>query len=199
MLDDADQIREVTRILDPLDTQSRQWQIISVPRRFNSLSEKYNALAGMAKGDVLAVWEDDDIYLSHHLSTIAENIEGRAWAKPNRVRSLYTGHSAIEAADGRFHASLALTRDAFAEVGGWPITTALNFDQQMFWKLRSTGDGIYGIDDPSYVFRWGSTQSYHGQGLGDDWWDKAVNQGDQRKGPIVVAPMFDEETEGIFR
>ncbi len=180
--------------------------IISISRRFNSLPEKYNALAAMARGDVLAVWEDDDIYLPHHLSLIAEHIEGRAWAKPDCVRSLYTGHDEIEAADGRFHASIALKRDAFIQAGGWPLTTALNFDQQMFKRLANVDSegihrfaGIYNTDDPSYVFRWGSTGSYHGQGLGDDWWDKAANQGDMTEGPITIVPKFDEETESVYQ
>ncbi|MFM7166560.1 MAG: glycosyltransferase, partial [Planctomycetaceae bacterium] len=43
------------------------WQIISIPRRFRSLPEKFNAIAGLAKGDILVVWEDDDIYLPHHI------------------------------------------------------------------------------------------------------------------------------------
>ncbi len=172
--------------------------IISVSRRFNSLSEKYNALAGMARGGVLAVWEDDDIYLPHHLSLIAEHIEGRAWSKPDCVRSLYTGHDEIEAADGRFHASIALQRQAFIWCQGWPLTTALNFDQQMFKRLATLGKGVYKTDDPSYVFRWGSTNSYHGQGFGDDWWDKAASQGDMTEGPITIMPKFDEETERIY-
>ena len=34
------------------------WQIISISRRFRSLPEKFNALAGLAQGDILVVWED---------------------------------------------------------------------------------------------------------------------------------------------
>jgi hypothetical protein len=33
------------------------WQIISISRRFRSLPEKFNALAGLAQGDILVVWE----------------------------------------------------------------------------------------------------------------------------------------------
>ena len=44
------------------------WQLVSLSRRFQSLPEKYNALAGLAEGEVFVVWEDDDIYLPHHIS-----------------------------------------------------------------------------------------------------------------------------------
>ncbi|MFN6314612.1 MAG: glycosyltransferase, partial [Planctomyces sp.] len=53
------------------------WQIISISRRFRSLPEKVNALAGLAQGDILVVWEDDDIYLQHHISTHVRAMEGR--------------------------------------------------------------------------------------------------------------------------
>jgi hypothetical protein len=34
------------------------WQIISISHRFRSLLEKFNALAGLAQGDILVVWKD---------------------------------------------------------------------------------------------------------------------------------------------
>ena len=80
------------------------WQIISIPRRFRSLPEKFNAIAGLAKGDILVVWEDDDIYLPHHISTHVRAMEGRLWSKPSFVLSSYTGRLEQEDATGRFHA-----------------------------------------------------------------------------------------------
>jgi hypothetical protein len=48
-------------LYDPLFERhytSDGWQIISISRRFRSLPEKFNALAGLAQGDILVVWED---------------------------------------------------------------------------------------------------------------------------------------------
>jgi hypothetical protein len=85
-----------------------------------SLPEKFNAIAGLAKGDILVVWEDDDIYLPHHISTHVRAMEGRLWSKPSFVLSSYTGRLEQEDATGRFHASLAFRREIFDRIGGWP-------------------------------------------------------------------------------
>ena len=92
------------------------WQIISIPRRFRSLPEKFNAIAGLAKGDILVVWEDDDIWLPHHISTHVRAMEGRLWSKPSFVLSSYTGRLEQEDATGRFHASLAFRREIFDRI-----------------------------------------------------------------------------------
>ncbi|MCA9058462.1 MAG: glycosyltransferase, partial [Planctomycetaceae bacterium] len=60
ILDDAGELENQT---------GNGWQIISIPRRFRSLPEKFNAVAALASGEILVVWEDDDIYLSHHISS----------------------------------------------------------------------------------------------------------------------------------
>ena len=49
ILDDAGELK---------NEASDGWQIISISRRFRSLPEKFNALAGLAQGGILVVWED---------------------------------------------------------------------------------------------------------------------------------------------
>ena len=85
-----------------------------------------------------------------------------------------------EHAIGRFHASLAFTRQAFEQVAGWPLTLRGDFDQQLISGLNSispTADPCI-MAGPSYVFRWGSTGAYHGQALmrgpeDEGWYDRA--------------------------
>jgi len=48
ILDDAGELK---------NEASDGWQIISISRRFRSLPEKFNALAGLAHGDILIVWK----------------------------------------------------------------------------------------------------------------------------------------------
>jgi hypothetical protein len=158
------------------------WQIISIARRFRSLPEKFNALAGLARGEILVVWEDDDIYLPHHISGHVAAMEGHLWSKPSRVLSDYTGQIEEEDATGRFHASLAFTRLAFEQVGGWPLTLRGDFDQQLVARLNGLGIAAdpCSVASPSYVFRWGSTGAYHGQALmrgpeDELWYDGITN------------------------
>ncbi len=88
------------------------WQIISIARRFRSLPESFNALAGLAQSQILVVWEDDDIYLPHHISSHVAAMDGHLWSRPSKVLSDYTGEVREADATGRFHASLAMTRQA---------------------------------------------------------------------------------------
>jgi hypothetical protein len=143
------------------------WQIISIARRFRSLPEKFNALAGLARGELLVVWEDDDIYLPHHISSHVAAMEGHLWSKPSKVLSDYTGKIQEEDATGRFHASLAFTRQALEQVGGWPLTLRGDFDQQLIARLNGLGipGDLCAFSRPSYMFRWSSTGAYHGQAL----------------------------------
>ena len=143
------------------------WQLISIPRRFRSLPEKFNTLAGLAQGQILVVWEDDDIYLPHHITSHLAAMNGHLWSKPSKVLSLYTGELQEEDATGRFHASIAMTRQAFDQCCGWPLTMRGDFDQQLLARLAAIGPSAdpCTVAGPGYVFRWGSTRSYHGQSM----------------------------------
>jgi len=148
--------------------------------RFSSLPEKFNAIAGLANHKAaLAVWEDDDVYLPWHLANIAELASqhvGAHWlAKPKDVLSNYPGHIVMEKAEGRFHASLAFSRELFNSINGWPITRAANFDQQFISALLGHGD-LYDDLPISYLFRWHGAGTYHGQstmknGSDETWYD----------------------------
>jgi glycosyltransferase involved in cell wall biosynthesis len=173
------------------------WQIISIPRRFRSLPEKFNALAGLSQGEILIVWEDDDIYLPHHISSHVAAMAGHLWSKPSTVLSDYTGQIQEEDATGRFHASIAMTRQAFIQCGGWPLTLRGDFDQQLIARLNSIGPAGDPCQQaaPSYVFRWSSTGSYHGQALmrgpeDEAWYGRVPSRNSTELD--AVCPEFDD-------
>jgi hypothetical protein len=81
-----------------------------------------------------------------------------------------------EDATGRFHARLAFRREIFDRIGGWPLTKRGDFDQQLIARLNAIerpGDPCQ-FADPSYIFRRGQTNAYHGQmfmqGSEDEGW-----------------------------
>ena len=205
---------EITRrellILDDsgeLEPQSgAAWELFNLPRRFRSLPEKFNALAGLARGEILVVWEDDDVYLPWHLSAHAKALERCGFSQPSRVLSLYSGQLAEEPTAGRFHASLACTRDAFDRAGGWPMTKRADFDQSLIKRLNQAAGGTADpceLLPPSYVFRWRSTEAYHGQAAmrsvdDETWYDRAARHShdDLQSGPLV--PALDEETSRVY-
>lgn len=108
-------------------------------------------------------------------------MKDQLWSKPSKVLSDYTGQIQEEDAIGRFHASMAMTRSAFDQCGGWPLTLRGDFDQQLIARLNAVGmpaDPCTAAG-PGYVFRWGSTGAYHGQALmngpeDESWYERCT-------------------------
>ncbi|MCA9028583.1 MAG: hypothetical protein KDA86_25465, partial [Planctomycetaceae bacterium] len=116
-----------------------------------------------------------------------------------------TGTLQEEAASGRFHASIAFTRAAYETAGGWPLTQRGDFDQQFLTRLSqasTTVDPCH-THPPSYVFRWGSTQSYHGQGLmqtasDTQWYDRVPDAYAIPSDVVALVPNADRETQDLL-
>jgi hypothetical protein len=143
--------------------------IVSVKDRCESLPEKYNLMAELWRPGwdyAVCVWEVDDLYLPDYLTQHAKALEKHGWSHPSRVWSTYPGYPVTETATGRFHAALAMRRDAMDDIGWWPRTKRADFDQQLIGKLKkSFAQGYPDIYVPTqYCFRWADTGVPHGQG-----------------------------------
>lgn len=194
----------------------KSWSLISTPKRHPHLPAKFNALARMAdtiKPDLLVVWEDDDVYLPHHLETLAaayRNAPGLGLYRPETVWTTYQqpkGRAVLESAQGRFHSSWGYSRDAFWDFGGYPDTEDLIFDQKMGNAIERThGVAYYGFGNnpewctvPSFVYRWGNA-TYHGSSHGRKNYKKLWNALGQQVAPWAgrLVPHYDEETVGVM-
>ncbi len=148
------------------------WRLSSTDIRFPNLPEKYNHLVAECRGELIAVWEDDDIFLPWNLMDTAEAY--------NRIKSEFLvpefvwstegqplGCARIRKSRGMFHSSWRFTRRLFDEVGGYSVTNELAFDIEFRDKLLATTDhAFYGrAAAPSYVYRWGNGY-WHGSGHG---------------------------------
>lgn len=197
VLDDAGQIAP---------QRGEGWEVWSTPDRFPSLPAKYSRLIELAGDwpDAYCVWDDDDIYLAHHLSAHAHILANHGWSHPKHVWSLYTGKPELEPAAGRFHGSVAVRRDLLERVGGWPQTKRADFDQQFIARLAAEeppGDPTT-IAPPSYVFRWASTGAPHCQGLmsspeNEDWYERY--QVADAEATCELRDKTDGETASIFK
>jgi glycosyltransferase involved in cell wall biosynthesis len=194
------------RILD----DNNSIYLVSAFNRYPTLTAKYNEMFRSSIGDIIVVWEDDDIYLPHHISAHVKSIlhgtnndcTKPATSKPDSVYSLYTGSIETELASGRFHASLAFTKAA-TNHKGWIETPQADFDQQFiqFLKRNSAVVDTCIFDSPSYCFRWGSTNSYHGQSFmtsstDSSWYSRVPrNPGTHNR---EIGPLMDVETAHVY-
>ena len=185
------------------------WEVISTEERFSDLPAKYNALSKRAMdwgADVLAIWEDDDVFLKWHLAQIGDACGNRGvhFFRLPQVYSNYAlpkGVVQLEGADGRFHSSWAFTVQAFHAIGGWPKTPRLDFDQQIGSKLRAFDPqpAFNPFYKPSYVYRWGNGL-FHGSQAGEEGfaelWKRVGDLPAPKQG--IAKPVFDEETLRIW-
>lgn len=165
VLDDAGEIAP---------THGDGWQIVSVPDRYPTLPEKYNALVQQAEGaDILAVWEDSTTYLPWHLMAIVASMAPRT----------HHGVFRDEYVDGPVWAqsgvSLAFRRETFAMIDGWTGWTELAAQLRGFGPPGDPCDNY----PPSYVSRNGSTGGNA---------RRTVERG------LVIEPKLDEETRALF-
>ena len=89
---------------------------------------------------------------------------------------------------------------------GWPDTPRADFDQQFLANLRrECGPPADPCEaaPPSYVFRWASTDSYHGQAWMRSptdavWYQEAPSRIPSQGTAIRITPALDAETEALM-
>ncbi|MDP1793718.1 MAG: glycosyltransferase [Acidimicrobiales bacterium] len=195
------------------DQSGDRWRLVSVPDRFPSLPDKYDAAVDLLdeQWDALVVWEDDDVYLGWHLETYAAALAQGGWAHPSLVHSLFDDGLKTEQAAGRFHAALGITRELYDAVGGWRGTKTpeervrLDFDQELMGRLGAHVEAVDPLDHrgPSYVYRWISNGTEHGSGFGGseaamtEWYAKVSPRASPVTAPLQ--PRFDQSTRDLRR
>jgi hypothetical protein len=204
--DDGPGYSEFRKYYNSSNNQDQDIHLTRFSKRLGSIGEKcqemYKAAVDIGiQFDAIALWDDDDIYLAHHLSGLAEVLEscpGIKWAKSQFVGSTYGGSLHLEPAAGRFWASIGMKRDMFEKIGGFVQTRSADFDQQMLAKLNAkAGEPV--DSKVTYIYRWEDTQANHCSGAmknpkDESWWDKV---------PVVAAagtlvPKFDEITKALW-
>jgi hypothetical protein len=134
--------------------------VINMPRRFRTLGEKYNALVGLARGELLAPWEDDDISLPHRLELSRHRLGGRDYFNPRRYWFLDGTRLHRDHQMGVGHNLSLFRRQAWLAVGGYPAVTGSQ-DMAMDDRLLGYGglsclsdDEPLPVDEWYYVYRW---------------------------------------------
>lgn len=195
------------------------WSITSLKNRIPSLPDKHHEAIQLGlrsiprhlvgnRRIIIALWDDDDIYLHNHMAEIAkafqEEADPKQYFAPDSVYSNYGcpfGEVVEENAIGRFHGSWAFTLEAYTFTNGYDQPHVCNFDALMGDKLhRVCGRTFYSVNrPPTYVYRWGSN-GYNVSSQGNDGWGRmwehlgrvpAEWQGD-------LTPKYDEETLQVF-
>jgi len=137
---------------------------------FSSLGLKYRRLLELARGDIIAHWEDDDLYLPSHLSGRVGALVARQAVKSDlaHVLAWQAGSWRYEGIQGNvFEAQMAYRVGTGRRIG------YKNIDNPCFKFLCMLDAGDL-VDctpppEPTYCFRW-DTRVPHGQCVTQELW-----------------------------
>lgn len=183
--------------------------VVPFEQRFPSLGAKYNALIDYAydqlEAEQMLIWEDDDVYLPNHVERYMECFQkGAAWVKPTRIYT-YFGRK-LEKVNPYFSyfASIGFSKQvknaAVRFIEDQVVQFDIDFMRKLEYRFGHPCDPVE-HDKPTYVFRWDTTGTYHGQGfmhIGNDWY-KAIPFVTTPETPIQLKPELDKDTEEILQ
>jgi hypothetical protein len=134
-------------------------RVINLGARMASLGEKYNLMVGMARGEIILPWEDDDISLPGRITQAVEMLgpswDGWYW-NPERTwflsDRLYSDHT-----HGVCHNASAYRKTAWMKAGMYAALSGSQ-DADMDARLKQLGPRMGGLpDDPQqwqYIYCW---------------------------------------------
>jgi glycosyltransferase involved in cell wall biosynthesis len=163
-------------------------RVVNVAERFPSIGDKLNAAVGLARGELIAPWDDDDINLPWRLSLSVERLGDGDYFNPRSYWFLDNDGLHVDHSMGYAHNASLFRRAAFEGVGGYP-SVSLGADA----ALDAAFSGLAHAVDPRrgnkeltqgewfYIYRWG-VSPVHMSGSGVE--DFYVEVGKQ---PVVEA------------
>lgn len=137
-------------------------RVVNAKSRVTPLGAKFNAVAAMAQGDVLFVWEDDDIYLPHRISYSIDRMRNGIWHTPIAWYEEQLGE--VIPAQNLFHANLAIERSVFWSIGGYEESDWPGIDTKLFGDLNKVYGSVHSLishHDAYYIYRFGTSGRCH--------------------------------------
>ncbi|MFT4037319.1 MAG: glycosyltransferase [Thermomicrobiales bacterium] len=172
-------------------------RVVNVSERFPSLGDKRNAGVALARGELIATWDDDDISLPWRLSLSYQMLGDAGYYNPQRA---WFRHDVVIPESSGFvvGANMSLfTRDALRAIGGHPSVT-LGEDQVFDTAMRetvptrggeSTADPELPPEDWFYIYRWGESD-FHLSGNADPAFWHEVGRREFAPGRYELHPQW---------
>jgi glycosyltransferase involved in cell wall biosynthesis/Sec-independent protein translocase protein TatA len=149
--------------------------VVNFGERFPSIGDKQNAAVALARGELIAPWDDDDISLPWRLSFSVERLGDADYFNPRCYWFLDNDGLHFDHSMGYANNASLFRRAAFEGVGGYP-SESLGADAVLdaaFARLVQAVDPLRGDKELTrsewfYIYRWGvSPVHMSGSGVED--------------------------------
>jgi len=156
--------------LQKLEYDHPEIKIYNLDETFSTIGEKENYAIERCSGDLIAVFDDDDIALPNHLNNIAkfwkQNTNILHWAV-----GVYFNESNITSIEFIGNSGIVYSKEAWKKIGKSPIINA-GGDSILRDKLHELGNEniVYASpkkEEASWFYMWGG-RGYHQSGQGFD-------------------------------
>ena len=143
--------------------------VLNSSRRFRTMGEKLNAAFGLATGEFLCRFDDDDISLPHRLSLGVRKLQEKGLAYWGSRQFFFDNGKTTRISRNGAPSKSIWTREAFDAVGGFPhVDSGQDTDFQRAVKLNDPD--LFRVEEVPfpeifYIYRWG-TGSVHLSGFG---------------------------------
>lgn len=157
-----------------------QWEIISFPRRIQSLGWKNNVAISMCKSELIARCDDDDSYGTHWLESVVEAFENNPQAgfiQPRLAIDYFDNEWCVTpthspGTDSRkvsfcYHGGMAYRRSWIVDKMRGYAAEFCGDDIELDKRRRALGDASIGIDKsrPPFYRYWSNYYKAHPEGL----------------------------------
>jgi len=148
-------------------------KIFNFTELFETLGDKENFCVEQSQYEIIAVMDDDDLYLQNHLSNIAKYfIEGSDLLHWNK--GIYMSWPKIEAITGIGNSGIVYSKKIWKEIEGYSKMHS-GFDMDFVVRINSVSSNIIFASPPdkevSAIYVWGN-RGYHCSGNGTDTPDR---------------------------
>ena len=149
-----------------------QVKIINLKERYKTIGEKRNACVDFCTGDLLFVWDDDDLYLPWRITLSVRMIGKNEYFKSSKAWFINNGVISGPTKN-LFHSASCFTKSLFFRAGKYDeINSGQDLTmEKKFVDLQSRPITSLSNRDLYYIYRWQGTDSYHLSAFGMDKMD----------------------------
>jgi hypothetical protein len=143
-------------------------KIYNMDETFSTIGEKENYAIERCSGELIAVWDDDDVAMSNHLQNIA-----KFWKDDTNIIHWETGvfynEPSITSISGIGNSGIVYSKDVWERIGKSPLENA-GGDMTLVNKIHALGGVVNATmpkEEASWFYMWGG-RGYHQSGQGTD-------------------------------